>query len=206
MRAVTHVEGEPFRQREVAEDRVFYEQIVPAGWKQLALQGQEPRHAVAQLPLDRGHIGVRRGLRYGWSFTARPNPPEIDIDEVSDALAHAARPASHRQLRASLLEDAAAAIDGNGEVVNDLRRRPFARRAAVPIGGGPPHQGSEHELGNRREIVGRHRITAFASSCASAATGDVSRTRATVRPALSAIVRSASASAAESVRTERAHW
>src|SRR5207247_3804657 len=89
-------------------------------------------------------------------------------------------------------------------MVHDLRRAPLSRRCLVPVGLRAPRERPEHHLRNAGEVA--HLSTASASWRACAAAGDPGLRRPTSAPALSATTRSASRTAALSVRTDNAHW
>src|SRR5439155_15805914 len=98
MRAVADVKLQPFGQREIAERGMSHEEIVPAGRQELVREGEEARYAVPQLPRYRSHIRPKPSLGCGRSWTARWNPPDIEIHELGKPLSHRPRPAPHRGL------------------------------------------------------------------------------------------------------------
>src|SRR5207253_4383418 len=137
------------------------------------------------------------------SLAPRRHPPELQGEEIGEPLTRCAASPLHRGLAATRLERAPAELERDREMVHDLRRAPFPRRRPVPVGLRTPRKRSEHDVRNAGEVA--HLNTASASCRACAAARDPDLRRATSTPALSATTRSASATAALSVRNESAH-
>src|SRR6266516_3852190 len=137
MGAMADVEPQPLGEREVTERRMPHEQVGLAVRQELAGEREEARHTVAQLTLHRARIGMLGRLGYLRSAPPRRNPSHIDIQEMPHPLPQRPRSAPHRWLGAPLLEHATAPVHRDREVMDDLRRGPFAGWGAVPLGLGP---------------------------------------------------------------------
>src|SRR6266513_3122990 len=129
---------------------------------------------------------------------------DVCSSDLAEPLTRGAGPPSHRRLAATRLERAPAELERDRQMVHDLRRAPLSRRRLVPVGLRTPRERPEHHVRQACEVA--HWNTASASWRACAAAGDPDLRRPTNTPALSATTRSASATAALSVRTDNAHW
>src|SRR5207249_2348662 len=138
------------------------------------------------------------------SLAPARHPPELQGEEIGEPLTRGAASPPHRGLVATCLERAGAEFERDREMVHDLRWAPLSRRRLVPVGLRTPRERPEHHVRNAGEVA--HLSTASASWRACAAAGDPDLRRPTSAPALSATTRSASRTAALSVRTDNAHW
>src|SRR3989442_247983 len=204
MHAVADVKAQPLGKRQIPECRVLDEQVVTARRKQFSLEWQEAGHAVAELPFHRAGVRPLGGSRRRGSLAPRRHPPQLQGEKIAEPLTRCAGSPSHRWLAATRLERAPAEFERDREMLHDLRRAPLPRRSRVPVALRAPGERAEHEIRNAGEVG--HLSTASASWRACAAAGDPGVTRPTSAPALSATTRSASRTAALSVRTDNAHW